>query len=145
MAHDVCRHFSQQALAWTRIVAKEWLYLLRKRCMDIVLSVLFLTITLPLLLLVAVLIKVDSAVPVLFNQERRSLRKRSIGGGQRREPGTFIMHKFRAMHHHSHPDIHQYFTKVLILNTSKDVTVTLLDVLIVLFDAFSRPIMAPNR
>ena len=116
MAHDISQHFSQQALALTRIVGEKRLYFLCKRCMDIVLSVLFLTITLPLLLLVAVLIKLDSPGPVLFNQERVRLRKRSTGGEEGWEPSTFTMHKFRTMYHNSNPAIHQQFTKALIRN-----------------------------
>ena len=69
MAHHVSQHFSQQALALTPIVGKKRLYFLCKRCMDIVLSVLFLTLTFPLLLLVAVLIKVDSPGPVLLTRK----------------------------------------------------------------------------
>ena len=145
MGHDTSQHFSQQALALKRIVGEKRLYFLCKRCMDIVLSVLFLTITLPLLLLVAVLIKVDSPGPVLFNQERVKLRKRSIGGEERWERSTFIIHKFRTMYHDSNPSMHQQFTKALILNTPRNSTVTHPQVLIVLCDTCSKPIMAPSR
>jgi len=144
MAHDASQYFSQQALLLTRIVGKKRLYFLCKRCMDIVLSVLFLTFTLPLLLLVAVLDKLDSPGPVLFNQERLKPRKRSIGGGERREPGTFIIHKSRTRYHNSNPSMHQQFTKALILNTPRNSTVTLPQVLTMSCDTFSRPIMAPS-
>jgi len=103
-----------QELALTRTYHRKWLYFLCKRCMDIILSLLFLIITLPLMLLIALLIKVDSPGPVFFKQERVGPRKRSIGGQQRWELSTFIMYKFRTMYHDCNPRIHQQLVKALI-------------------------------
>jgi hypothetical protein len=57
-----------------------------KRCMDIVFALLMLTLSAPLLLLVAIVIKLDSAGPVLFRQERVGLFGK-----------TFMIFKFRSM------------------------------------------------
>jgi lipopolysaccharide/colanic/teichoic acid biosynthesis glycosyltransferase len=57
-----------------------------KRGMDIVLALLALVVLSPLLLAIALAIKVDSPGPVLFKQER-------LGRGRK----TFIMLKFRSM------------------------------------------------
>ena len=59
-----------------------------KRGMDIVLTVLAIPILLPLLLFIALLIRLDSPGPVLFRQER---------GGYRSQ--KFHIYKFRTMYH----------------------------------------------
>lgn len=119
--HDVSTHFSEQALVPMHIVGKRRLYFSCKRCMDTVLSALFLLISLPLLLLIALLITVDSPGPVLFKQERVGLRKRSVDGEERWELGTFFMYKFRTMYHNSNPSTHQQFVKALIRNDANEV------------------------
>jgi len=72
------------------------MYFWCKRCMDIVLSLLFLIITLPLFLLIALLIKVDSPGPVIFRQTRI---------GKDGKPFTFV--KFRSMRQDANPQVHQ--------------------------------------
>lgn len=57
-----------------------------KRCVDIVISLIGLTILMPLFLIVAILIKINSKGPVFFKQERI---------GKRFKP--FIIYKFRTM------------------------------------------------
>ena len=72
-AHCLVQHFSERLPWW-------------KRLMDIVVSVCVLLAVSPLLLLVALAIKLDSAGPVFFRQER-------MGVGRSR----FMMWKFRTM------------------------------------------------
>jgi exopolysaccharide biosynthesis polyprenyl glycosylphosphotransferase len=62
---------------------------LAKRGEDIVVATLLLLITLPLMLLIALAIKLDSPGPVFFIQKRVGLRG-----------AVFPMWKFRTMHHH---------------------------------------------
>ena len=57
-----------------------------KRCVDITLSLLLTVVTLPLMLVTAAAIKIDSRGPVLYRQERTGLHD-----------GTFILFKFRSM------------------------------------------------
>jgi sugar transferase (PEP-CTERM system associated) len=57
-----------------------------KRTQDIVLSSILLTLLSPLLIIVAILIKIDSKGPVFFAQDR-------VGGGKK----EYMMHKFRSM------------------------------------------------
>ncbi len=78
------QHLSEGVLEALRVPP---VYPLVKRAMDIVLVFLSLPATLPMMLIVALLIKLDSPGPVLFIQER-------IGQGGR----TFRMIKFRTMH-----------------------------------------------
>nr|MBC7244954.1 undecaprenyl-phosphate glucose phosphotransferase [Chloroflexota bacterium] len=59
-----------------------------KRAIDIIFSLLFLILLSPLMLLIAVLIKLDSPGPIIFKQTR-------IGRGGR----PFTVYKFRSMYH----------------------------------------------
>jgi exopolysaccharide biosynthesis polyprenyl glycosylphosphotransferase len=63
-----------------------WFYAITKRCVDMVLSSLFLLILSPLLLLIALLIRLDSPGPAFFVQQR-------VGKNGR----LFNMYKFRSM------------------------------------------------
>jgi len=72
-----------------------------KRLMDVIVSTMLLTLLSPLLLLVALLIKFDSAGPVLFIQERVGFNKR-----------RFRMLKFRTMR----PDAEARMTEIEHLN-----------------------------
>lgn len=57
-----------------------------KRTMDIIMSIVLLVITFPILLITAVLIRIDSAGPAIFAQERLGLRGK-----------VFRIYKFRTM------------------------------------------------
>lgn len=57
-----------------------------KRTMDIVFSLIFLILTLPITIITAILIKLESPGPVLFKQERAGLNGK-----------PFMMYKFRSM------------------------------------------------
>jgi len=65
---------------------KSWGHRLFKRTTDLIFSILLLIPCLPIILLVALLIKIDSKGPVIFSQERV---------GENRKP--FMVHKFRSM------------------------------------------------
>jgi Undecaprenyl-phosphate glucose phosphotransferase len=66
----------------------EW-QMLQKGVLDRVLGALLLVLTLPVMLLIAVAIKLDSPGPALFRQLRLGLNG-----------ATFVMFKFRSMYHH---------------------------------------------
>jgi len=114
MRQEAVLQWPDQGASLARIHEEKKRYFWCKRCMDIVLPLLILIITLPLFLLIALLIKVDSPGPVFFKQERVGLRKRSIGGQKGWGLGTFTMYKFRTMYHNCNPSIHQQFMKALI-------------------------------
>jgi sugar transferase (PEP-CTERM system associated) len=57
-----------------------------KRAMDIILSVVLLILLSPLILITAILIKIDSKGPVIFSQERLGKNKK-----------TYLIYKFRSM------------------------------------------------
>jgi sugar transferase (PEP-CTERM system associated) len=82
---------------WVKTLSSDWwiysdgfqpsrVYLWRKRLLDIVCASLMILVTAPLLLLIAIGIKLDSPGPAIFSQERIGLH------------GTkFTLHKFRSM------------------------------------------------
>ncbi len=76
-------------------------YLWIKRIMDIGISSLVLILLSPVLLLIAVLIKLDSPGPVIFLQERMGFDWRT------RTHKTFIMVKFRSMYQDADQTIHE--------------------------------------
>ena len=77
-----------------------------KRVLDIVIASACLILVSPLLVLVAVLIKLTSPGPALFRQTR-------LGRGQR----PFVLYKFRTMHAGSPDDVHRnYVTQLLTLD-----------------------------
>jgi lipopolysaccharide/colanic/teichoic acid biosynthesis glycosyltransferase len=89
--------------AWCR------LRLLAKRAMDLILSSAALLLAWPLLLLIAVLIKLDSPGPVIFVQRRVGARWRTHGLTSEWEIGTFDFYKFRTMTHRCDASLHQAF------------------------------------
>lgn len=70
---------------------------LAKRALDISLAVLVLIALSPLLLIIAIAIKLDSRGPVIFSQERVGARLKSRGDYDVWEPVNFKMYKFRSM------------------------------------------------
>jgi lipopolysaccharide/colanic/teichoic acid biosynthesis glycosyltransferase len=114
MQQGLVQELARQGLALTRVHPEKYPYFLCKRFMDMALSLLFLILTLPLCVLAALLVKLDSVGPVLFRQERVGLRRRTLRGQTVWELDTFEMLKFRTMYHNSDARIHQRFIKALI-------------------------------
>lgn len=73
-------------LVHTRGFKRNWFSTFVKRCFDVFCSVLLLVAMAPVLLLVAIAIKLESAGPVLFRQVRVGLNGK-----------TFVIYKFRSM------------------------------------------------
>jgi len=73
-----------------------------KRGIDVALSVVLLLLLVPLMLLVALVIRLDSRGPVLFKQRR-------LG----RDMKTFTVLKFRTMHAQASPELHRSFVAEL--------------------------------
>jgi lipopolysaccharide/colanic/teichoic acid biosynthesis glycosyltransferase len=72
-------------------------YLAAKRTLDVVVALLAIVAFLPLLLIAAVAIMIDSGRPVFFVQRRVGARARRDGGRWRWQLRTFRMLKFRTM------------------------------------------------
>lgn len=78
-----------------------------KDLLDIVLAAALLTLFAPLMLLVAIAIKLDSPGPVFFVQERVGVRRRRVGRWIVHEPARFRFYKFRSMVRDADPALHE--------------------------------------
>jgi len=83
------------------------LYFWSKRALDVVLSVFLLIAFSPILLLVAILIKLDSVGPVIFVQERVGVTPYVSGKRIRWKLRSFAFFKFRSMVQNADPSWHQ--------------------------------------
>ncbi|MFN8486570.1 MAG: sugar transferase [Caldilineaceae bacterium] len=91
----------------------NWQYY-AKRVLDVTI-VLFALLTLwPLLLGLALLIKLDSEGPAFFVQERVGARRRTKNGRAVWEPCKFRMYKFRSMRHNADQGVHQAYIKAFV-------------------------------
>ena len=79
-----------------------WAY---KRCFDVVVASIMLVVLAPLMIAIAILIKLDSPGPALFVQQRVGARRRVENGQVRWEVVTFPFYKFRSMRVGSDNDV----------------------------------------
>ncbi|HLE52885.1 MAG TPA: sugar transferase [Anaerolineales bacterium] len=91
-------------------------YFVLKRLLDLSLTISALVILLPVLILIAILIRLDSPGPVFFVQERVGARRRARGGYACWQKVTFPFVKFRTMAHNADPSLHQEYIKAFIHN-----------------------------
>jgi lipopolysaccharide/colanic/teichoic acid biosynthesis glycosyltransferase len=89
-------------------------YYYGKRLMDLVLATLLLVFCFPLMLLIAILIKLDTPGPVFFVQERVGARRRSEGGRTTWKVENFCVHKFRSMVADADQSVHQAHIKAFV-------------------------------
>ncbi len=102
-----------QAASLVQVHEYRRIYLWIKRLMDVILSSVLLVVLFPVLVIIALAIKLDSPGPVLFVQDRVGLRKRSRGKGKRWEIGTFSCYKFRTMYDGTDQRLHREYIKAL--------------------------------
>ena len=74
---------------------------------DVLLATVLLAVFAPLMLLVALAIKLDSRGPVLFVQERVGVRRRRVGRWIVHEPARFRFYKFRSMVRDADSSLHE--------------------------------------
>jgi exopolysaccharide production protein ExoY len=86
-------------------------YFWYKRIIDVALAGCLFVILFPLMLLIAVLIKLDSAGPVLFAQERIGVKRQIKGGRVLWVLYTFRFYKFRSMVPNADQSLHQAYTR----------------------------------
>jgi lipopolysaccharide/colanic/teichoic acid biosynthesis glycosyltransferase len=85
------------------------LYFICKRVFDIVVVSLSLVFLLPLMLVMAILIKLDSPGPAVFRQERVTARRRVRNGQVVWERTPFTIYKFRTMKADAKSTLHRQF------------------------------------
>lgn len=89
-------------------------YLILKRALDILIAVIMLIVLAPLMLAIALLIKLDSPGPVIFSQERVGAKVRGKGNKRSWEVCSFTIYKFRTMYHNANSETHRAFVQALI-------------------------------
>lgn len=93
------------------------IYYVSKRILDFSLALLALIILSPLIVLVAILIKLDSPGPIFFKQDRVSVRlRRTYNHITYWQRITFRCYKFRTMVCNADPSLHKSYIKALIDN-----------------------------
>jgi len=90
------------------------LYFACKRWLDVVLAALLLVLLAPVLVSVAVAIKLDSPGSAIFVQQRVGARRRSGGGRAAWEVRNFSVFKFRSMANDADQSVHRTHTKAWI-------------------------------
>lgn len=86
-------------------------YFAAKRCVDLILAGLLLILLLPLSLLIAVLIKLDSPGPVFFTQERVGSKRQWLGRQAIWIIRNFTMYKFRSMAQNADSSVHEAYIR----------------------------------
>lgn len=89
-------------------------YFACKRALDLMVSVLAHITFLPVLICIAIAIKLDSPGPVLFVQERVGSRRRTENGYTWWEPCAFNFYKFRTMRADVDQELHRKFMEAYI-------------------------------
>lgn len=97
-----------------RLLNRSVLRFYLKRSTDLVLATLLLILLWPLFLLIALLIRLGSAGPILFVQERVGARGRVVGERVVWEVVSFRLYKFRSMVHHADPTLHEDYIRAFV-------------------------------
>ena len=107
----------QQTWQWPSRIAllpermENNLYFAAKRTVDVMLAGLLLILLLPLLLLIAVLIKLDSPGPIFFTQERVGAKRQWLGRQAVWIIRNFTMYKFRSMVENADSSVHEAYIR----------------------------------
>jgi lipopolysaccharide/colanic/teichoic acid biosynthesis glycosyltransferase len=118
---DLIRQHDPDAL---RLVAEEnGGYYLAKRVLDIFAASILLSLLLPLMVLIALAIKIYSPGPIFFVQERVGSKRRTRGKKSYWKRATFSCYKFRTMHLNADSSIHQAYIKALINNDHEQIQI----------------------
>jgi exopolysaccharide production protein ExoY len=107
----------QQTWQWPSRIAlvsertENNLYFVAKRSLDALLAGLLLILLLPLILFIAVLIKLDSPGPIFFIQERVGARRQWLGRQAIWIIRNFTMYKFRSMVQNADSSVHEAYIR----------------------------------
>jgi lipopolysaccharide/colanic/teichoic acid biosynthesis glycosyltransferase len=103
-------------LAHSPLAKNRAFYYFFKRVLDVTLAALALVLLSPVMLLVAVLIVLDSAGPVIFAQKRVGAKRWNRDGYSYWQQTTFTCYKFRSMAREADPAMHQAYVTAFIRN-----------------------------
>jgi lipopolysaccharide/colanic/teichoic acid biosynthesis glycosyltransferase len=96
------------------VTERRSLYFFGKRLLDIIVSLVVLVVAAPLVLAIAVAIKLESKGPVIFSQERMGATRRTWRSRTFWEPTVFRIYKFRSMVIGADPRIHEAHVKAYV-------------------------------
>jgi lipopolysaccharide/colanic/teichoic acid biosynthesis glycosyltransferase len=91
--------------------ANRSFYFFCKRCLDVCLASVILLLVVPLFLLIAVLIKLDSRGPVFFTHERVGAKRKKTDREMVWAITKFGMHKFRSMSANADSRVHEAYIR----------------------------------
>jgi len=91
------------------VAEREADYYLLKRVVDVLISSVLLILAAPIMVFVAIAIKLDSRGPAIYCQDRVGCRYRWRNGQYKKEVSTFTFYKFRSMYHKTTDNIHREF------------------------------------
>src|SRR5438477_8750015 len=111
MLQEMSIHGLQNVRVWQTGDRDKPVYFYCKRLMDVSLTTLLLSLLSPVMLLIAVLSKLDTRGPVFFAQERVGTSRRSRNGLLSWEIRNFRMYKFRSMFHNADNSMHEEYIK----------------------------------
>lgn len=94
-------------------------YFYTKRWLDVFMTLVLLILLMPLMLLIAALISLDSPGPIIYIQERVGSRRRSHWGQTFWEIQNFQFYKFRSMVHNADPALHEAYIKAFVEGRAK--------------------------
>lgn len=96
------------------------LYYALKRGLDIILVLCLGILSLPLIVIVAIAIRLESTGPILFRQIRVGSRRVRTTAGFKWELHPFSMLKFRTMEHNADPTVHREYMSAYIRGDDDD-------------------------
>ncbi|MDR3575097.1 MAG: sugar transferase [Anaerolineaceae bacterium] len=99
----------------------QYLYYLSKRVLDIVISLIALILLFPIMVLIAILIRIDSAGPVIYIQKRVGSERLKRNDHFCWNQKEFSFYKFRTMVNKANSSIHQDFIKALINHDDQEI------------------------
>lgn len=102
------------AISTAQSVKSEQTYFIAKRLLDVTVVLGALLLLAPLMLLLAVLVKLDSQGPAVFVQKRVTSKRKFDGQSYYWEPATFNIYKFRTMRMGASSSIHREFMRAFI-------------------------------
>lgn len=103
------------------IVCKNSVYFYSKRALDTLIILLGLPFLTPLILLIAIAIKIDSSGPIFFRQKRIGAKRFGHNGESTWEITPFEIFKFRSMYVNSDESIHKEHVKAWINGELEDI------------------------
>jgi lipopolysaccharide/colanic/teichoic acid biosynthesis glycosyltransferase len=96
------------------VLSDNRFYQITKRVFDVVVSSLALLGIAPVMVICALLVKLETRGPVLYKQKRVGLKKGGTGKGSEWELGEFELLKLRTMYFDANPDIHREYSRAFI-------------------------------